>query len=148
MLSLNVYIDNWCEGCKFHKYPYKAKIPTKSREIRVFKSDEDVLNVVKLIVAETKEMNETMGKEFDIISSTFSQLSLFCCRNFAINKKSQRDIAQYSYCKNFNTSAFPGSYGQQPNRWISKVNIIESVISKRQEQEYKKAKQQNTSRSI
>ena len=54
MLSLNILIDNWCEGCEFHKYPYKAKVPIVGHFNKVFTCVKDVWDVVDLLIAETK----------------------------------------------------------------------------------------------
>ena len=139
MLSLNVNIDNWCEGCELHDYPYEAEVPISGEKNRVFKCDEDVWDVAKLLIAETKETNEKMGKDFDIAGSVSFQLPFFSCMNIILNKEFQRDISQYLYCKEFSVPPFPGSYGDQSNRWINKVNIIKITMRKREEKEYNKA---------
>ena len=72
-------------------------------------------------------------KSFDIASSVSQQLSFFSCRNIVMNHESQKDISQYLYCKEFNISPFPGSYVEQPARWIAKVNIIKNAMNKREE---------------
>ena len=79
------------------------------------------------------------GKGFDIASSVSQQLSFFSCPNVILNNESQSDISQYLYCKEFGVTPFPGSYKEQPARWVHKVNIIETAIAKREEREYKKA---------
>ena len=114
-----------------------GKYPTK-----VFKNDKDVLDVIELIISDTKEFNEMEGKSFDIASSVSQQLSFFSCKNIMINRESQKDISQYIYCKDFNMSPFPGSYMEQPARWISKVNIIKNAMSKREERLYNKAQKE------
>lgn len=47
--------------------------------------------------------------------------------NIVIKPKYQRDISQYLYCKEFGVTPFPGAYGEQPQRWINKVNIIKML---------------------
>ena len=42
----------------------------------------------------------------------------------------ERDIQRYVYCDNFNTQPYPGSYGQQPARWVQKSFIIKSEMNK------------------
>ena len=78
------------------------------------------------------------GKSFDIASSISQQLSFFSCPNIILNNENQSDISQYLYCKEFGVTPFPGSYKEQPARWIHKVNIIKNAMSKREEREYKK----------
>ena len=92
-----------------------------------------------MLIAETKEINNSGDKSFDIPSSISQQLPHFCCTNIMINQQSQKDIAQYSYCKEFHIPPFPGDYGMQPKRWISKVNIIKIAMNKREERMHKKA---------
>ena len=80
-----------------------------------------------------------MGKSFDIASSVSQQLPFFSCVNTMIDKKAQKDISKYLYCKEFNVPPFPGSYESQSNRWIVKSNIIKTAMSKREQREYKRA---------
>ena len=95
-----------------------------------------------MLIAETKETNETMGKSFDIASSVSQQLPFFSCMNIMLDRQAQKDVSQYLYCKEFGVVPFPGDYGQQPQRWINKVNIIKTAMAKREEREYKKAQAQ------
>ena len=82
------------------------------------------------------------GKSFDIASSVSQQLPFFSCTNIVINREAQKDIAQYLYCKDFNTSPFPGSYIEQPARWIIKSNIIKNALSRIEERLNKKAQRE------
>ena len=79
-----------------------------------------------------------MGKNFDIAGSISSQLPFFSCINIMFKKEYQKDISKYVYCKDFGTSPYSGSYGEQPNKWIQKVNIIKYTFAKIEENEYKK----------
>ena len=135
-------MDNWCEGCDFHNYPYEAQVPISGEANRVFTCDEDIWNVIELLIAETKETNETMGKSFDIASSVSQQLPFFSCMNIMLDRQAQKDVSQYLYCKEFGVVPFLGDYGQQPQRWISKVNIIKTAMSKREERMQKKAQRE------
>ena len=74
-----------------------------------------------------------MGKSFDIAASVSRQLPFFSCMNIILDRQSQRDVSQYLYCKEFNISPFEGDYGDQPQRWIDKVNIMKVAMSKRDE---------------
>ena len=95
-------------------------------------------DVVKLLIAETKETNEKMGKNFDIVGSISFQLPFFSCMNIILNKEFQRDISQYLYCKEFSVPPFLGSYGNQSYKWINKVNIIKTAMGRREDKEQKK----------
>ena len=83
-----------------------------------------------------------MGKSFDIASSVSQQLPFFSCMNIVLNKEYQKDISQYLYCKEFNITPFPGSYGDQPQRWMNKVNIIKTAMNKREERMQKRAQRE------
>ena len=108
----------------------------------MFRRDRDIWDVVDLLITDTKECNDMKGKSFDMASSISQQLSFFSCTNIIINREAQGDIAQYLYCKDFNTSPFPGSYIEQPARWIAKSNIIKNALSRREERLNKKAQRE------
>ena len=135
-------MDNWCEGCNFHIYPYEAQVPIFGEANRVFTCDKDIWDVIKLLIAETKETNKTMGKSFDIPSSISQQLPFFSCMNIILDRQAQRDVSQYLYCKEFGVIPFKGDYGMQPQRWINKVNIIKIAMGKREERMQKKAQRE------
>ena len=75
-------------------------------------------------------MNEKSGKDFSVSGSVKSQLPFFACNNIIYDKDLQRDIQRYLYCDSFNTKAYPGSYGDQPARWVQKSFIIKNETSK------------------
>tara|TARA_Y100001963_G_C6654310_1_gene387266 strand:- start:201 stop:455 length:255 start_codon:yes stop_codon:yes gene_type:complete len=79
-----------------------------------------------------------MGKSFDITSSVSRQLPFFSCINSIINKEYQKDISKYIYCKRFNIPPFKGSYEEQSFKWITKSNIIELALNKRNQDIYNK----------
>tara|TARA_R100000700_G_C3115637_1_gene106767 strand:- start:27 stop:308 length:282 start_codon:yes stop_codon:yes gene_type:complete len=85
-------------------------------------------------------MNKMTNKNFDIVSSVSHQLPHFSCINIIFDKKYQRDISKYLYCKEFSVPPFKGSYEDQPYKWIQKVNIIQHAIAKRNEMERVKIK--------
>ena len=95
-----------------------------------------------MLIAETKETNETMGKSFDIASSVSQQLPFFSCMNIMLDRQAQKDVSQYLYCKEFGVVPFLGDYGHQPQRWINKVNIIKTAMSKREDRMQKKAQRE------
>jgi hypothetical protein len=76
-------------------------------------------------------MNESTGKSFDIVGSISYQLPFFCCNNFMLKSEYQKDISKYVYCKEFSISPYMGSFGDQPKKWIDKVNIIKFAIAKK-----------------
>ena len=104
------------------------------REIRTFKCDEDVWQVIDLLILEVKQSNEK-GKEFDIAKSVNAQLPFFCCRNIVQSRKHQKDIERYIYCEQFGISPYQGSYGEQPAKWVDKAFIIKNALAKKQRDE-------------
>jgi len=82
------------------------------------------------------------GRSFDIASSVSQRLPFFSCGNVMIKPEHQKSISQYLYCKEFGIAPFPGAYGDQPQRWISKVNIIKNAMSRREERMQKQAQRQ------
>ena len=74
-------------------------------------------------------MNEEKGKSFDVAKSTMAQLPFFSCKNIVLDDKSQKDIAKYIYCNDFNVQPYKGSYGEQPKIWIEKSFIIKKLMT-------------------
>ena len=99
-------------------------------ETRTFNNSEDVWEVIDLIIEETKEMNESHGKSFDVASSVQSQLPFFSCKNVIFDKEIQQDIERYIYCEDFKTSPYSGSFDEQPSKWVQKSFIIKKAINK------------------
>ena len=100
-------------------------------ETRTFKCDEDVWEIIDLLIEEVKE-NNAKGKEFDIAKSVNAQLPFFCCRNIVHDKKIQKDIERYIYSEQFGISPYPGSYGEQPAKWVDRAFIIKNALAKKQ----------------
>jgi len=50
-----------------------------------------------------------------------------------LDNETQKDISKYFYCKEFNISPYPGSYGQQPKKWVDRYYIIKSALTKKEE---------------
>ena len=109
-----------------------------------FKSDKDIWKVVDLIIQETKEFNETRGKEFDIEESVQAQLPFFCCKNKVFDRKMQKDIQRYIYCEKFGISPYSGDYGKQPCLWVDKVFAIKKAFAKLESNQINKAKKDGT----
>jgi len=80
-------------------------------------------------------MNEKEGKSFDVAKSTMAQLPFFSCKNIVLNEKSQKDIAKYIYCNDFNVQPYKGSYGEQPKIWIEKSFIIKKLMNNQKPKE-------------
>jgi len=74
-------------------------------------------------------MNEEKGKSFDVAKSIMAQLPFFSCKNMVLDEKSQKDIAKYIYCNDFNVQPYKGSYGEQPKIWIEKSFIIKKLMN-------------------
>ena len=128
-------MDDVCGGCKYCDYPYKAQVPVKidgEYKTLTFKEDSDVWDIVDKLIEETKEVNLKMGKSFDIANSVLKQLRFFSCMNIVLKSEYQKDISKYLYCKDFGISAYPGTYSEQPYKWISKSSIIKNVMVKRE----------------
>ena len=128
-------MDNWCKGCSFHEFPYEAQVPVLidgKRERRTFTCEEDVHDVIKLLIKETEDFNNE-GKSFDVALSVSKQLPFFSCMNILYNQEAQKDIEKYIYCKEFGISPYPGSFGEQPKRWIDRMFIIKKAFAKREQ---------------
>ena len=116
----------------YHTYPYKAQIPVVidgKYETRTFTSKDDVWEVIDLIIAETKEENQK-GSSFNIASSVMAQLPFFTCTNIMLKEDAQRDISRFMYVRQFNVSAYKGSYGDQPKKWIEKSFLLNNLIER------------------
>ena len=128
-------MDSWCKGCKFHNFPYKALPPILidgKRVERTFTCKEDVQKIIKLLIEETKDFNNK-GKSFDVALSVSKQLPFFSCINIIHSQEAQRDIEKYIYCKDFGISPYPGSYNNQPKRWVDRVFFIKKALAKREQ---------------
>ena len=93
------------------------------------------MEVVDLIIAETKEVNEEGGKEFDIAQSVVSQMPFFACMNVFMDNKIQKDIQRYIYCEKFGIPPYKGSYGEQPFRWVTRAFAIKAALAKKEKKE-------------
>ena len=100
---------------------------------------EDVWEIIDLLIEEVKEINKE-GNDFDITQSINAQLPFFTCMNNIIDKDIQKDIQRYVYCKDLSTSAYKGTYGEQPALWIDKYFIIKKAFSKLESKQIAKAK--------
>ena len=130
-------MDDWCKGdnCEFHEFPYKAQVPVLvdgKRGKRTFTCKEDVHDIIKLLIKETEDFN-SKGKSFDVALSVSKQLPFFSCMNIIYDEEAQKDIEKYVYCKEFGISPYPGSFGEQPKRWISRMFMIKKALLKKEQ---------------
>ena len=128
-------MDSWCKGCSFHEFPYKAEIPVKidgKYKRRTFTCEEDVHDIIKLLIKETEDFNNE-GRSFDVALSVSKQLPFFSCMNILYNQEAQKDIEKYIYCKEFGISPYPGSFGEQPKRWVDRAFSIKNALAKREQ---------------
>ena len=136
-------MDNWCEGCDFHEFPYKAEVPILidgKRERKIFRCEEDDQDVIKLLIEETREIN-SKGKSFDVGMSVSKQLPFFSCMNILYNKDAQKYVEKYIYCQNFNIAPYDGDFGDQPKKWVDRAFIIKKALAKREESMINKQKE-------
>ena len=136
-------MDNWCEGCDFHEFPYKAEVPILidgKRERKIFRCEEDVQDVIKLLIEETREIN-SKGKSFDVGLSVSKQLPFFSCMNILYDKDAQKYVEKYIYCKDFNVAPYDGDFGSQPKKWVDRAFIIKKALAKREESMINKQKE-------
>ena len=136
-------MDNWCEGCDFHEFPYKAEVPILidgKRERKIFRCEEDVQDVIKLLIEETREIN-SKGKSFDVGLSVSKQLPFFSCMNILYDKDAQKYVEKYVYCKDFNVAPYDGDFGSQPKKWVDRAFIIKKALAKREESMINKQKE-------
>ena len=114
----------------------------KGYESRTFNNIDDVWNVIGLVIEETKDMNEKTGRGFDLVKSMIAQIPFFTCPNHIRDLKYLKLINQYLYCVETGTPAYPGSYGEQPVRWIEHFFIIKNAIAKKQQSMQDEAKRE------
>ena len=116
----------------YHEYPYKAQIPIlidRKYEVRTFTSDEEVWDVIRLLIDETKE-NIKEGSNLHIAESVMAQLPFFSCSNMLMDANAQKDITRFMYARQFNISPYKGSYGEQPKKWIDKTFLLTHLLER------------------
>ena len=70
-------------------------------------------------------------------------MPFFCCPNVIHDREMQRDIERYIYCEQFGISPYPGSYGEQPAKWVDRVFIIKNTLAKRQKDQIDATRKNN-----
>ena len=116
----------------YHEYPYKAKIPILIEgkyETRTFTSNNEVWDIIRLLVDEAKQHIKE-GSNLHIAESVMAQLPFFSCSNMLIDAKAQKDITRFMYAKQFNTSPYKGSYGEQPKKWVDKTFLLTHLLER------------------
>ena len=109
----------------------------------LFESDDDVWELISKLIEETKEINETMNKDFNIAKSVYAQMPFFACKNIFLDPSSHKDIPRFTYCSEFNSPPYKGSYSEQPRKWVQKSFIIKHSIESRNRDASKGSVQQN-----
>lgn len=113
--------------------------------MRTFEGEDDVWDAIELIINETKELNAQQGgMDFDIAKSVNAQLAYFCCTNSIRSNNIQKDIERYVYCEQFGISPYPGSYGDQPAKWVDKAFIIKGAFAKKQKEQIDAQRKNNS----
>ena len=126
----------------YHEYPYKAQIPIiidGKYEVRTFTSDEDVWDVIRLLIDETKE-NIKEGSNLHIAESVMAQLPFFSCSNIMIETNSQKDISRFMYSRQYKISPYKGSYGEQPKKWVEKSFLLNHLLERQKAKAMKNGK--------
>jgi hypothetical protein len=95
-----------------------------------YNCDDDVWDSIDLVIKDTERVNEEEGKSFSITESVMAQLPFFACVNIVIDAKMNRDISKYIYCTELGVSPYPGTFGQQPKKWVEKFFAIKSTLAK------------------
>ena len=55
----------------------------------------------------------------------------------------QKDIERYIYSEQFSISPYPGSYGEQPAKWVDRVFIIKNALAKKQKDQIDATRKHN-----
>ena len=123
----------------YHEYPYKAQIPILidgKYETRTFTSDDEVWDIIRLLIDETKQHIKE-GSNLHIAESVMAQLPFFACSNMIIDENAQKDISRFMYAKQFKISPYKGSYGEQPKKWVDKSFMFTYIIERQKEKAIK-----------
>jgi len=116
----------------YHEYPYEARIPVLIEgkyETRTFTSNDEVWDIIRLLIDETKQHIEE-GRNLNIAESVMAQLPFFTCSNMILDENAQKDISRFMYARQFKISPYKGSYGEQPKKWVEKSFMINHIIER------------------
>lgn len=53
--------------------------------------------------------------------------------NIVYDREMQKCIEKYIYCKEFGVPAYPGSYADQPKRWVDMSFAIKKALAKKEQ---------------
>lgn len=95
--------------------------------------------IVDLLI---NEINQYDGN-FDLDKSLIAQLPHFTCPNHFYTKDINRLLQRYSYCTENNVSPYPGTYGEQPYKWVQSFFTIKNAYAKKESIMIDKAKAKN-----
>ena len=56
----------------------------------------------------------------------------------------QKNIERYVYCEQFGISPYPGSYGEQPAKWVDRAFIIKNTLAKKQKDQIDATRNDNS----
>ena len=70
-------------------------------------------------------------------------MPFFCCKNVIHDREMQKDIERYIYSEQFSISPYPGSYGEQPAKWVDRAFIIKNTLAKKQKDDIDGARKNN-----
>lgn len=132
-----------CGGCKFHSFPYTAELPIAidgKYPKKTFRTADDIWEVIYLLEEEVLSANKKTGKSFDVNEAIASQYSFFACYNNIASRDVKNDLNRYLYSKEFGTSAYKGSYGEQPCLWVEKVFLYKNIFAKLEKSQIQKIK--------
>jgi len=90
---------------------------------------DDVWYVINLLKEELKEHNATSKRKFNLHQTIKSHLPFFACQNHFLDRHLQKDIQRYLYCKKMKVPPYPGTFDNQPKKWIDKCNVIEKMLN-------------------
>ena len=124
-----------------HEYPYKAQIPILIEgkyETRTFTSNDEVWDVIRLLIDETKQHIKE-GSNLHIAESVMAQLPFFACGSIMVDKNAQKDIARFMYSRQFKISPHKGSYGDQPKKWVDKSFMLTNLVERQKAKAIKDA---------
>lgn len=71
-----------------------------------------------------------------------AQVPFFACRNIFLDRKIQKDIKMYVYCKDLGINPYKGSFNDQPALWIDKYFIMKNAFAKLERAQINKVKQE------
>ena len=95
---------------------------------RKLKRYQPLVEEINLLEEEVLSANKKTGKSFDVNEAIASQYSFFACYNNIASRDVKNDLNRYLYNKEFGTSAYKGSYGEQPCLWVEKVFLYKNIL--------------------